>query len=479
MRLRLFLAVVFAIFITSIPSRAAAQTCTQLTWGETTTRAFVFTYQASNPLGQEIATAFGSTLDEEFNRFSNLFRMTLQVPVMVRIYPTERDYYCFNALAPQIPLGQTHSHIGGREIALIAQNIRDDPESWQVNGLDALRGELAVLFINALSAGKAPPGLQTGVNIYAQDPFVTFEHLINTTAPPYERPSASWRNLWDTPDLIVHPDQAVQATSITAYLVDVYGWERFIQFAGALRTAESWRLALESIYPASANALESQWADVYYARFMSGRWRENALYSLSLAPYEQLIAGGAYQAAADGLADVIKLLIDLEDFDRLSQAEALNATAYRGLEADALARQARQTYLEGDYAAAQSFAADAITAYINLSDMRNLESLLTIEKQAAEVIELNAELDSIETRLGTPAALAVSERLQAIGARLGTLGDSAGAARAAEAIATLNTARKQFAMAIAIGGALLAIVIFLLRLKHFTAPPPPETQLQA
>jgi hypothetical protein len=125
---------------------AHAQVCTQLTWGETHTRSFVFTYQEAAPLGRELAERYGEALDAEFNRFASLFETSLPVPIMVRIYPNERDYYCFNALAAEIPVGQTHSHIGGREIALIAQNIASDPEAWEIEGLEALRNELAVLF---------------------------------------------------------------------------------------------------------------------------------------------------------------------------------------------------------------------------------------------------------------------------------------------------------------------------------------------
>lgn len=479
MRLRVTVLLVTAVIFAALPRSAAAQACIQLTWGETKTRAFVFTYQAAVPLGAEIAEAYGRALDEEFNRFSNLFETTLPVPIMVRVYPSERDYYCYNALAPQIPLGQTHSHIGGREIALIAQNIQDDFDTWQAAGLDALRGELAVLFLNYVSADKAPEGLQLGLNIYAQDPFVTFEPLLVKTRPPAERPSVTWRSLWDSPDPVGVPDQAAQAASIIAYLVDVYGWESLVEFAGALRTSESWRPALESVYPASANALENQWAEAYYPRFIAGRWRENALYSLSLTPYEQLIAAGAYQAAADGLANVIELLVELEDFDRLVRAQELNEVAFRGLEADAAARQARQAYLEGDFNAAKGFAGNAIQAYIDLADVRNLQTLLVIERQAAEVIELNTELDSIESKSPLGIGLAYGRQLEEISDRLQSLGDAVGAQRTNTIIDAANLARRRIGTGTALAGALAACFFLFLRMRRLREIPPPEARLQS
>jgi len=43
----------------------------------------------------------------------------LSLPITIRIYPQEADYYNLNALA----LGAMHSHVGAREIALIASII--------------------------------------------------------------------------------------------------------------------------------------------------------------------------------------------------------------------------------------------------------------------------------------------------------------------------------------------------------------------
>lgn len=475
MHIRLAL-LLLAIGSLALPGRAAAQACSSITWGETRTRSFIFSYQASAPLGAEIAAALGESLDAEFNRFANLFNVSLPAPLLVRVYPNERDYYCFNALAPRIPLGQTHSRIGGREIALIAQNILDDPESWAQQGFEALRFELAVLFVNYLAADHAPEGLQLGTGFYAQDPFIVYE-AESGAHPLGEAPGASWRTLWEAPDPVSSPQNVLQAASITAYLVDVYGWDRFVDFLGSLRTAESWRLALEEAYPTDAGALETHWSEVYFDAYRDGRWRENIFHDLSLAPYEQLIAAGAYQAAADGLAEMIALLVDLEDFDRLTLAQELNARAQSGLQADGLARQARQAYLEGDFEAALDFSLEAREQYTLLGDTRNTESLWAIQSRAAEVIELRAELASIEAKAHSLTAARHAPRLIEISSRLQELGDHAGADQAGRLLSTVDGIRQLQSAAAALAGVLLAVFLVLRQVRLLRQAPPPEAML--
>lgn len=467
-----------AFFALSPPHSTRAQACTLLIWGETRTRSFIFTYQESAPLGREIADRFGEALDAEFNRFANLFETGLPVPIMVRIYPDERAYYCFNALAVEIPIGQTHSHIGGREIALIARNIAADPEAWEIEGMEALRHELAVLFLNALTAEKAPPGLLLGLGIYAEDPFITFERRLAESPPPPDGPSATWRSLWESPNIVFARENALQAASITAYLIDVYGWGSFLEFAGALRTSDSWRPALEEVYPGDANALESHWESVYYPVYFEGRWRENVLFALSLAPYEQLIAAGAYQAAADGLEEVIAVLVDLEDFEKLNRAQELNALAHQGLQADAEAELARTAYLEGDFPAARELASAAIEKYADLGDERNAAALATIRDQAGEVETLRAELDGIREAAGGVTAGRYGPRVIEIEARLTVLGDAAGASDAAAVLDRINAANALLSAGFATAGVVLASVLLIRRLLRVRALPPPEARLQ-
>ena len=453
---------------------AAAQTCSRLNWGETSTRAFTFTYQQSVSLGGEIAAQYGDLLDTEYNRFANLFHTSLPTPLTVRIYPNGTDYACLNALAPAIPIGQTHSHIGGREIALLAQYILADLETWQIEGFNLLRHELAILFVQNLSGDKAPSGLEIGMGIYAEDPALTFERRLAAAPPPTDAPSLSWRGVWEAPDVITNPDVSLQAASIVAYLVDVYGWDKFVAFLSTLRTAESYRTALTEVYQVEAGALEDQWL-TYYPLYFEGRWRNNALYEFSLSAYEQLITSGAYQAASDGLTPTIALLTQRGDQpDLLAQAQALLEKAASGLAADALARQARQAYQEGDYPAATDFANQALETYAPLNDTRNQDTLTTLESRAEEILTLHAELDTLQVNLDPSAA----SRLLEIAPRLGELGDAEGQMQAELLVAQINTQRQDQAVTLALGGAGVGLVLLILRIVLSRRPHPPEVIVQ-
>jgi hypothetical protein len=477
--MRKLCAALLLLLIALLPARrAAAQSCSQLNWGETRSASFTFTYQSSVPLGAQLAAQYGELLDAEYARFAKLFETSLPLPISVRLYPNERDYYCFNPLAPPIPVGQFHSHNGGREIALIAQNILDRPADWQIEALDSLRYELAILFVHHLTGEKAPAGLAAGTGVLAQNPFTIFERRLQQTAPPTGEPPSTLRGLWESPDLIAAPGNLLPAASAVHYLVDVYGWADFLHFLRALRTAENWRAALNDAYPATANALEEQWASQYYALYFEGRWRSNPLYDLSLAPYEQLIAAGAYQAAADGLADTIHLLITLQDFDKLTAAQRLNARAQAGLEADSLASQARQAYLETRFEDAAGYAAAAAEKYAALGDTRNAPALAAIQTQSAEILALHAELDEIAIQTAGLGGTEHAARLKEIGERLDALGDPGGRDRAAQLLDGLNAKQKNRAALIAVFSIGIAVGLLIARLRLARIPPPPEARLQ-
>jgi hypothetical protein len=459
--------------LTASLSSAAAQTCSRYTWEETTTTHFNFVYQARVPLGPDIAAQYGARLDAEYTRLANLFQTSLPTPLTVRLYPLGTDYTCLNALAPTIPTGQTHSHIGAREIALIAQYITADPDTWEQQGFETLRHELAILFVQHLTGGKVPPGLELGLGLYAEDPALTFEHY-QTLAPAPPAPSATWRGLWEAPDLIATPNMRLQATSIVAYLVDVYGWDTFVAYLSTLRTAESYRTALLEVYQTEFGDLEDQWQR-YYPYYFEGRWRTNFLHEFSLTSYEQLLAAGAYQAASDGLTRLLALLTQRGDQPALlAQAQTLLANATTGLEADALARQAHQAYQENDYAATLTFAAQALEKYAPLQDTRNQATLQTLQARAEEILTLRAELDTLQSALTTAAA----PRLLEIAPHLGELGDPEGQRHAEQLLEQINAQRQAQAQTFALAGAGLGLGLLIVRGFLTRTKTPPEVSVQ-
>ncbi len=462
----------------AVPQVTHAQTCSRVTWLENRSQSFAFQHPSDDVAAAGFAQAFASQLDQDFKRFAALFERAPTVPISVRVYPTEQHYHCLNALAPELSPDGTHGHVGTREIALISESIKRDPQRWQREALNALRYELAILFVEYLTNGQAPPGLQIGIGTYAQDPALTFEARLAEAPPPMEAPSATWRTLWEEPDLIAQPDWALQNASIVAYLVDVHGWPEFIDFLNALPTSESYRRALLDTYGTEMGALQTHW-QVYYPVFFQGRWRANVIYGFDLTVFEQLIAAGAYADAADGLQRAIAFLVQLGDAEKVVQAEELNIRALAGLEADGLVRQSRQALQEGEYAQALDFAAQARARYDILGDTRRLAELDAYQRIAREVIELRAELADIRSRVSPVSGVEHAPRLVQIGARLGELGDRTGLEQANRMLDSLSTQRQARATLISVFGLLLVSGLLFIRLYLSGGSVPVEVELQS
>ena len=456
---------------------AAAQTCSTVNWEENRSAAFAFLHPAGDPVGASVAADFSRALDQDYDRFARLFESSLPLPITVRVYPTERHYYCLNTLAPDLAIGSTHCHLGTREIALISANLSADPARWQAQGINDLRFELAALFVEHITNGEAPAGLQSGLSLYAEDPALSFEYRLVQAPPPLDLPDATWRSLWETPDLIANPHRTLQTASITVYLIDVYGWPMFVEFLKTLPTTEGYRQPLLDVYGAELGVLQNHW-EQYYPVYFQGRWRANVLYGFDLTVFEQLISAGAYSDAAAGLQDAISFLVQIGDADRVVEAEQLSLKALSGQEADALTRQARQALLEKDYTAVLTFAAQARGKYAGLGDTRRLEEIDAYSAIAQEILDLRVELVDIQRQISPVSGVEHAPRLLEIGNRLGELGDDEGLAVSNGMLEALSTQRQQRALLIILVGGLFVVGLLLIRIFLSGSRVPIEVELQ-
>jgi hypothetical protein len=465
------------LLLLALPPTAQAQTCSTVSWEENRSAAFAFLHPVGDLTGASVAADHASALDQDYQRLSKLFESSLPLPITVRVYPTERHYYCLNTLAPDLAIGSTHGHLGTREIALISANIGADPGRWQQQGLNDLRFELAALFIEHITNGQAPPGLQTGMSLYAEDPALSFEYRLVQHPPPLDQPDVTWRSLWDSPNLLSDPHRGLQSASIVAYLIDVYGWTSFVEFLKALPTTGSYRQPLLDVYGAELGVLQEHWRQ-YYPVYFQGRWRANVLYGFDLTVFEQLIAAGAYADAGAGLQEAISFLVQIGDVDKVIEAERLSLLALAGQEADALTRQSRQALLEKDYAAALSFAIQARSKYDDLGDTRRLEELDAYAAVSQEVLDLRSELVDLQGQISPISGVEHAPRLLEIGNRLGQLGDDEGLAVANGMLDALSAQRQQRAVLIILIGGVVVIGLLLIRLALSGTRIPVEVELQ-
>ncbi len=394
----------------------------ELEWAELRSPSFavIFPEEAAE-LAQLLFAAYGGALEEEYARLARLFQTDLTLPISLRIYPDMPAFECLNAVNLPVDPTRSHLHLGSREIAFIASNLHIDPFGFQNVSLNDLRYEMAILFVERITDGKAPPGLAEGVGIYALEPGLGSgpEELLNNGNPG---PLSAWAYLWNDPETAADPWRSVQAGSSVAFLVDVYGWEFFIDFLERLRTAPGYRQALAATYDRPAAELEAQWQQ-YLTQYLAGRWRANALYEFDLSPFEELLRAGAYEAAAESLDEAIRFLEQIGDEAQLARAQQLIYLALHGQEAGARVREARQALLDGDHAGAIALAETARDKYLELGDERRLTEIQLYQDTAEEILALRAELGQLSAEVAA-GATDPTDRLIELGGRLGELGDT-------------------------------------------------------
>ena len=173
----LILLFIFGVMNSSVDASVQNQeTCVSTSyWESQRLDSFEFLYSAENVnLAQEIIGDFGEQIEIDYDNYSRLFNAGLETPITIRLYPSLESYECLNVATPTITERDFHSHVGSREVALIANAINQNGnrESLIVN---SFRHELAILFADKVSGGYAPPGLLLGIGGYFENPSNSFE----------------------------------------------------------------------------------------------------------------------------------------------------------------------------------------------------------------------------------------------------------------------------------------------------------------
>jgi hypothetical protein len=444
-------------------------------WKEIRTESFAILYTAAyEDLGQVLFALYGQTLEQEYDRFQLLFDASLLHPISIRVYPTEDDYYRLNALAPKAAEGGTHSHIGLREIALIGENIATNLALWQNKALNAFRYELGVLYAVDLSKKKAPPGLMAGVGGYAQDPQNL--DLAQYAQQLTKIPPAAWDAIWSSED--IQTDEALNslATSIVAYLVDQYGWRKFVSFLSALSTTKNYREALQQIYQIDFSTLQTEW-EQYVPLYYQERWQMHAWYGFDLHKYQVMLEAGAYTEASQGLEEALSFLENLEDNTKISQAQEMLAVAKTGQEAGRLSAQARRAVQEGEYTLCLDLTTQAAQMYATIGDTRRNTELAAYQSTAQELEAVFAELRQHPDNLIAGASTLGVERLQSARQLLEQLGNQQGVIEIDGLLGKMQAQQQRKQTVILFAGVLLCVGLLIVRILLLKRRTPVEAQL--
>lgn len=442
-------------------------------WGEIRTDHFAIVYSPANiVLARSIASYFGDDLDKEYNQFSSAFGEHLETPISIRVYPDEYSYYCLNSLSPLLEEGATHAHIGYREISLIAENIQADYESWQSRAMNGFRHELVLLLGEQMSNGKAPAGLLAGLGGYAEDPAEVFEERHQNTEY-IEEPILTLQTLWEDNLLPFDDTELLQATTTVAYLIDVYGWNRFLDFLGNFAVTDGYRQASQDTYGYRIQELQGHWND-YFKVYIAGRWRFNVFHNYHLEVFQELIKAGAYVDAVEGLQEAIPLIEIFGEEDDLVFANELIAISQMGIQAGVLVADARRSLVAGEYQQCIDLSTQALGIYKQLEDERRLGELRVYISIAQEILTLRNEVEEIKQNVTYPGEV---QRLIEISERLSELGDQQGVSAAEIALTLITAGQRKFVELIFWGGAVVILILLLRRIYRLKDSSPPETEL--
>ncbi|OGO19439.1 MAG: hypothetical protein A2Z14_18280 [Chloroflexi bacterium RBG_16_48_8] len=398
--------------------------CPTIVWVEERTSSFSFIFpQDLSDAGITVYSKYGTFLEDLLVDFTTIFEVLPQTPISIRIYPTEKTFYCLNAGVPNLSEGGLHGHVGFREIALIYEHISKEDSKWEQRAHNVFRHELTAIFINTISEYKAPPGLIVGLAKYLENPFedLLLQEAYNTY-PESVTPSKSWQILWEDPSVYSDTGMQLEAVSIIGYLADVYGWSKILDLVNQIQSSDAYRQSLLDIYGVEFGPMQEQWR-AYYQLFFKGRWSAHVIYGYDLSPFEELLDAGAYVDVAAELKNVIEFLERIEEHEKVVIAEDMLEHAQTGIEAGALVRQSRQALQSGEYLQCIDLAEQAESLYLSIDDNRRLDEIQNYKNWAIEVLNLREELNLQIQKLEVSPDVETLNGIIKVGERLGELND--------------------------------------------------------
>ena len=439
------------------------ETCVSTSyWESQRLDSFEFLYSAENVnLAQEIIGDFGEQIEIDYDNYSRLFNAGLETPITIRLYPSLESYECLNVATPTITERDFHSHVGSREVALIANAINQNGnrESLIVN---SFRHELAILFADKVSGGYAPPGLLLGIGGYFENPSNSFESWWRE-AGEISVPDKSLQRLWEEEIPASSKLNLLQSTSSVSFFIDIYGWERLLHFLSALESNQGYRQSLEQIYDGNLQDIQREWQD-YFPLYISERWQFNIQYFYDLQRYELLIKAGAYEDSVEGLLEAQRIL-GIFSPDQLSYVNELLAKAQKGVKASDLALKSRQAILDGEYLEGYDNANQALQLYNELGDNRRISEVESYQNISLEVLTLREEVEGLSDKsaLFDPVK---TQRLASIGQRLSELGDKEGVRQVQVSLIIGNSGQEKVVGGLTIVGIIISLVILWIRFRR-------------
>jgi tetratricopeptide (TPR) repeat protein len=400
------------IFLT--PTTAAAQSSE---WREQVTTHFRVVYAAGDELEVDRYVRF---VDTVFEDIAIAFNHRIDSPLTLRLYPTSEDYYQANPAARDVPGVIAHADFRRRELVVIVERTRDQPDQEVIN---TIRHELTHIVVAELSDNRLNTGFQEGIAQYMELPAETLAIKIQILARMQDQGLLlPWSALDDRERIYGDPQQSYpQTLAIVAFLVERGGFAQFREFLTISARSSGYRSALERTYGVAPATLEAEWR-TWLPDYINGGYQRNALETYDLGYARTLLSQGNYAVAEEELRQAIAWLqtnAETQPPEVITEAEALLERSRTGVRAEQLIRAARQALEQADYNQADALISEAQAAYTALGDTRQDPVLRDYAERVA--------------------------RGRAADAHLQQAGELAGSLRYPQARATLDEAASEFA----------------------------------
>lgn len=441
----------------------------EIAWRELQTENFTIVYADSVLLNEEAvececgvshAEYYADFVDTIYEDLSTIFETDLELPVNLRLFPTEDSYYSVNPLARRLTGVVAHALNSRDEIAIALPRTLPLTDEQLLNNI---RHEMTHLFASSLSDSKLNAGFQEGIAQYIEVPGDDASQDVSLLEQAIEQERLLTWEEFDQPERVYGDSQVAypQSLSVVSFLVDRYGLDTFREFLAVSAEEPGYRSALEVAYGMTPDELEEEWQE-YLPDYIGGRWQINALYAFDLTDVTELVEQGAYTAAETRLTEVIALLEATDQTDVLTEAEALLVNANQGRAAAALADEARAALQTNDYNLTIEKSQAAIDAYNALGYQDRNPEIESYIERAEQGQQALAQLDEGEQLLGSLRFSAAEETIYQATERLQSLNNQAAAQEGQALLADLSW-RKRLIVYALLAVALLTLVFNALR----------------
>lgn len=370
-----------------------------LVWQELATADFLILFTPGNKAKAQTYSVF---VDATYEEIATLFAYRLEIPISLRLYPTQESYNQVNPLARSHPGIVAHADAQHREVAIVLPQTLKQNESEIRNNV---RHELTHIVIAALSENRLSTGFQEGIAQYVEQPTAELDQKVAALAQQHKDNNLMpWSDLDDREKVYNDPDRSYpQTLSVVAFLVERFGFAKLRDFLTITARSSGYRSALERAYKTPATELEQQW-HAWLPSYLAKGYQRNAVTSYDLGYARHLLTQFRYAEAHTELERATTWLQNqtapAPNLDPqtqaalLTEAQTLLKRSQDGETAEQTAAQARAALVAGDYPQAQELIEKARAAYGALGDTRQDKVLEAYSAHIAQGQQAQVQLAS-------------------------------------------------------------------------------------